>query len=211
MKNNKIVKLITVVMIMAMTLTMLTGCESLNSGIQTMKGDLMGNEFVIDTFDNFGKKVMQTHGEKINITPNIVEVQSYGDGGWMTTKDLSAAITININGKQMVSCGDTMIFYDSALKPEYDFSVENIESQSNGIMDNTIIAGMVNRVKNSFGKSVVVVIKSQTGYPLYAFSGESVYWDIPDDLPKFTKLSVDGHPMYIHRANFQIIDKSLLN
>lgn len=202
---------IAIAITMVICLTIFTGCESLNSGIQTMKGDLVGNEFIIDTFDNFGEKVMQTHGEKINITPNIVEVKSYGDSGWMTTKELSSAITINIDGNQMVSCGDTMIFYDNTLKPEYDFSVEEIESSSNGIMDNTMISGMVNEIKNKFGKPVVVVIKSQTGYPLYAFSGNSVYWEIPDDLPKFTKLSIDGHPMYIHRANFQIIDKSLLN
>lgn len=31
------------------------------------------------------------------------------------------------------------------------------------------------------------------------------------DLPKTTKLMIDGKALYIHRANFQIIDKSLLN
>lgn len=34
--------------------------------------------------------------------------------------------------------------------------------------------------------------------------------EIPDDLPKFTKLMIDGKALYIYRANFQIIDKSLL-
>ena len=58
---------------------------------------------------------------------------------------------------------------------------------------------------------MVVVIKSQTGAPIYVFSGRSVYWEIPDDLPKFTKLSIDGKPLYIHRANFQIIDAKLLD
>jgi len=68
----------------------------------------------------------------------------------------------------------------------------------------------LNKYKNYFGKPVVVVIKSQTGYPLYAFSGNNVYWEVPDNLPKFTKLTVDGKQLYIHRANFQIIDKDLL-
>ena len=45
---------------------------------------------------------------------------------------------------------------------------------------------------------------------IVAYSGEDVYWEIPDDLPKFTKLMIDGKALYIHRANFQIIDKSLL-
>ena len=43
-----------------------------------------------------------------------------------------------------------------------------------------------------------------------AFSGDNVYWEIPDDLPKMTKLMVDGKALYIHRANYQIIDKDLI-
>ena len=74
----------------------------------------------------------------------------------------------------------------------------------------TAIAGVLNKYKNMFGKARVVVIKSQLGQPIVAYSGEDVYWEIPDDLPKFTKLMIDGKALYIHRANFQIIDKSLL-
>lgn len=43
-----------------------------------------------------------------------------------------------------------------------------------------------------------------------AYSGDEVYWKVCDDLPKTTKLMVDGKALYIHRANFQIIDKALL-
>lgn len=62
-----------------------------------------------------------------------------------------------------------------------------------------------------FGKSRIVVVKSQLGQPITAYSGDEVYWEIPDDLPKMTKLMIDGKALYIHRANFQIIDKALLN
>lgn len=31
------------------------------------------------------------------------------------------------------------------------------------------------------------------------------------DLPRFTKLMIDGKALYIHRANFQIVDKALLD
>jgi hypothetical protein len=58
---------------------------------------------------------------------------------------------------------------------------------------------------------MVVIVKSQTGYPIYAFTGKKVTWSIPDDLPKFTKLMVDGKALYLHRANFQIIDKALID
>lgn len=43
-----------------------------------------------------------------------------------------------------------------------------------------------------------------------AYSGNEVYWEVCQDLPKTTKLMIDGKALYIHRANFQIIDKNLL-
>ena len=39
---------------------------------------------------------------------------------------------------------------------------------------------------------------------------KDVYWEIPDNLPKMTKLMIDGKALYIHRANFQIIDSDCL-
>ena len=86
------------------------------------------------------------------------------------------------------------------------------DTDSTGKIDeNTYIAGIVNQYKNDFGKSRVVVIKSQLGQPITAYSGDEVYWKIPKKLPKMTKLMIDGKALYIHRANFQIIDIALLN
>ena len=60
------------------------------------------------------------------------------------------------------------------------------------------------RYKNMFGKARVVVIKSQLGQPIVAYSGADVYWEIPDDLPKFTKLMIDGKALYIHLSLIHI-------
>ena len=187
------------------------GSQGFKSDIHDLNGSIIGNEYIIDTFDNFGQKVLTTHGERIDIDSNIVEEKTYNkNDGWEVTDTLSAVVSITIDGKQLITCGDTCIFYDKNLTPEYNFYLNNIESQSDSIYNTTMIAGIVNSVKNYFGKPMVVVIKSQTGAPIYAFSGDKVYWTIPDDLPKFTKLMIDDKALYIHRANFQIIDKSLL-
>ena len=89
-------------------------------------------------------------------------------------------------------------------------SIDKIESSASGLGDNTMVANVVNKYKNMYGKATVVVIQSQLGDPICAYSGEKVYWEVCDDLPKTTKLMIDGKALYIHRANFQIIDKSLL-
>lgn len=189
-----------------------SGCAMIESKLSEIKGDLIGNSYTIYTYDNYGNEVMKTSGEKINITGNKVSSVTYGSSGVVETNyELSSVITINIDGEQIQSCGDTCIFVQKGLEPDVDFVQENINSTSNGsITDNTYFSNNINAYENMYGKSRVVVIKSQLGQPIVAFSGDNVYWEIPDNLPKMTKLMVDGKALYIHRANFQIIDKSLL-
>lgn len=193
-------------------ITWLTGCAANDDYMNDVKGNLSGNSYTIYTYDNYGQKVMTTTGDKINIAGNKTKSKGYdSEGNETTSYDVSSVITILIDGKEIESCGDTCIFEQKGLKPEVDFTQEDIASHSTGkISENTYIAGIVNYYKNYFGKSRVVVIKSQLGQPIAAYSGDEVFWKIPDDLPKMTKLMIDGKALYIHRANFQIIDKELL-
>ena len=207
--KKQVISIITIVIM----LFSLSGCSMLESKINDLKGNLVGNGYDIYTYDNYGDKVLETSGDKISITGNKTEATSYdSDGSKITGYDLSSVITITIDGAEIQSCGDTCIFEQDGLNAEVDFTQEVIDSQTDGSLDeNTAIARFVNRYKNMFGKSRVVVIKSQLGQPITAYSGDDVYWEIPDDLPKMTKLMIDGKALYIHRANFQIIDKALLN
>ena len=195
-------KKIITVLLSCIMLVSLTGCAMFESKINDIKGNLVGNGYTIDTFDNYGKRVMTTTGDKINIQGNPVETTSYdSDGSIITGYELSSVITITIDGQEIESCGDTCIF-----------TQEDIESNDNGkLSNNTYIANIINKYKNYFGKSRVVVIKSQLGQPITAYSGDEVYWSVPKKLPKMTKLMIDGKALYIHRANYQIIDTSLLN
>lgn len=187
-----------------------SGCAKLASAINDIKGSLIGNQYTIYTYDNFGNLVLETSGKKIDIAGNPVKTTSYDENGKVITGyELSSVITITIDGNEIESCGDTCIFAQKGLTPDVDFTTETIKSSS-GIFDITSISAKLNQYKNKFGKARVVVIKSQLGNPIMAFSGDSVYWEIPEDLPKMTKLMIDGKALYIHRANFQIVDKELI-
>lgn len=187
-----------------------SGCAKLASAINDIKGSLIGNQYTIYTYDNFGNLVLETSGKKIDIAGNPVKTTSYDENGKVITGyELSSVITITIDGNEIESCGDTCIFVQKGLTPDVDFTTETIKSSS-GIFDITSISAKLNQYKNKFGKARVVVIKSQLGNPIMAFSGDSVYWEIPEDLPKMTKLMIDGKALYIHRANFQIADKELI-
>ena len=210
MRRMKKVWLITAILLLA---ACMAGCARLRSGIHDLHGSIIGNEYYIDVFDNTGIRTLRTHGKKIDIDNNVVEERTYSSttDEWYSTKTLSSVITITVDGNQLISCGDTCVFYDKRLVPEHEFYLDSIDSNSSGLMDSALISGLVNNVKKQFGKPMVVVIKSQMGAPIYAFSGNKVYWEVQEDLPRFTKLMIDGKALYIHRANFQIIDKDLLD
>ena len=211
-KMQKKKKRIFAVLLSVILVVVLTGCSKLGSIINEIHGSLIGNNYTVYTYDNYGNQTLKTSGKKISITGNKIETVSYdSDGRAVTGYDLSSVITITIDGKEIESCGDTCVFVQKGLEPEVDFSLDEVNSNGgNGITGNAALARVLNRYKNDFGKSRVVVIKSQLGQPIAAFSGDNVYWEIPDDLPKMTKLMVDGKALYIHRANYQIIDKELL-
>lgn len=188
---------------------MFSGCSYIESQVNSLKGRLIGVSYDAEFYDNFGSKFMSMSGKNIDINGNTVEeptISSTGDT--TTTPVLSSVITITIDGKQVQSCGSTVIFSESGLKKDVDFELSDISSDEGGL---TSVSKVVNKYQNYFGKSRVVVIQSQLGIPICAYSGDNIYWEIPDDLPKMTKLIIDGRALYIHRANFAIIDKDLFD
>lgn len=193
-------------------ISLLAVYSGLDPAINDQQGSLVGNEYTIYTYDNYGTKTLMTSGDKVNISRNKTTISYVSNGSKITGYDVASVITITIDGKEIESCGDTCIFVQNGLDAEVDFTAEEIRNNTDGSSsDNTDIAEFVNQYKNLFGKSKVVVIKSQLGQPIMAYSGDEVYWEMPDDLPKMIKLIIDGKALYIHQAKFQIIDKQLLN
>lgn len=193
----------------------LSGCDMpaiLDSEVNDLTGEITGNTYDCKFYSNTGDLFMTVSGEKIDMNSNIIQEPTYlGDGEWGYVETVSSVITLTIDGDQIENCGSTIIFAERGLEPDKEFSsIDRIESSASGIGDNTMIANVVNKYKNMYGKGTVVVIQSQLGNPICAFSGEKVYWEVCEDLPKTTKLMIDGKALYIHRANFQIIDKKLL-
>ena len=164
----------------ALSLFVFSGCAKLASAINDIKGSLIGNQYTIYTYDNFGNLVLETSGKKIDIAGNPVKNTSYDENGKVITGyELSSVITITIDGNEIESCGDTCIFVQKGLTPDVDFTTETIQS-SGSVLDITSLSAKLNQYKNKFGKARVVVIKSQLGNPIMAFSGDSVYWEIPE-------------------------------
>lgn len=188
----------------------LVGCAFLQSRLHEIKGSILGNRYNAYFYTNNGTKFMEMSGSNIGFSNNVVKEKLYSGSDSERVASQSSVITITIDGHQVESCGSTIVFEEDGLKPDVDYKTEEIKSSADSLMDINIIAGVVNRYKNVFGKPVVVIVQSQLGDPICAYSGKNVYWEVYNDLPKTTKLMIDGKALYVHRANFQIVDSKLL-
>ena len=92
-KMQKKKKRIFAVLLSAILVVALTGCSKLGSIINEIHGSLIGNNYTVYTYDNYGNQTLKTSGKKISITGNKIETVSYdSDGRAVTGYDLSSVI-----------------------------------------------------------------------------------------------------------------------
>ena len=180
--------------------------------------------FIADFYDNHGAPWLSVEGDSFDIKPNKVKEYYYStDGTWTYNYALSSIVSIYVDNKRIESCGSTVIFYDTRLeKLEIDIPEEVDLSGETG--DETINAPNdiswsdawslnwwwdTKELNNGKSSSRVVIIQSQEGDPICMFRGNDVSWDVPKNLPKTTELNIDGKQVFIHRANFAIVDLSV--
>ena len=182
------------------SLMLLSGCAAIDGMISKIKGDLVGNNYTITEYDNFGEKIMTVKGDKISL-------EGIYDG-----EELSSYMNITIDGYEWQHVGGTLVFAQDGVDMITDFQLpaelNTGESNSSGIMP---VDKLINNYKNKIGRKMVVVVYSQTGAPIGLFQGDSCYYEIPVDLPKTTMISIDGKLVYVHRANIDIIPVGLIN
>lgn len=177
----------------------LTGCAELSLRFSSVKGELIGNSFDATVFDNFGGEVATFHAKKMG-----VEAASVDEDGNAT----SSVLKITADGKDIEQVGNTMIFAETGLEEVEGYTLPRDIQTSGGTVN--LVDSAINDIKSKIGKSRIVVVSSQLGVPIAVYQGNSVGYEIPEDLPKFTKLTIDGKALYIHRANYLIIDKDAL-
>ena len=193
-------KIVAMVLLCAVVVGCLTGCASLGSMFQTLKGELVGNSYQSWEYDNFGNRILTLSGDKIALS---------GDYDSETGELVSSYIDITVDGKEWNHVGGTLVYAQEGADMITDFQVpDNIESTS-GSTGLIGIDRVINSYKNEFGKARVVVVYSQTGAPICMFQGNDCYTEVPENLPKTTKIYIDGSLVYVHRANIDIFDAAL--
>lgn len=210
MKRTSFVRSLGVIICLCLLLTPLTGCGWFSNEMKNIKGELIGNHFTIDFYDNFGNQIVTMEGEKVGMEANYVKSKSVDSEGTTSTNyELSSVITITIDGNQVAQTGNTVIFAEDGIKKLEDFNLpKDITTSESGTIN--IFDRNINKIKNLLGTPKVIVVCSQLGVPIAVYGGENVYWEIPNDLPKTTKLNIDGLALYIHRANYILLDSEMI-
>ena len=195
---KKFGKWIAVILSLAVLVTTFSGCAALGAYINKLKGELFGNGYKIQQFDDFGNLVFTVYGDKVTMD---CELDEYGE--------ITSYVDITIDGQSWKHVGSTLVFAQNGVDMITDFQLPEGMENENGGTGLMSADRVINEYANLFGKKLVVVISSQNGTPLGLFQGDNCYVEIPGDLPKTTLISIDGKLVYVHRANVDIIPASM--
>ena len=174
-------------------------------------------------YRNDGNMWLSIEGSNFDISPNKTKNYMFDtSGNWTYEWETSSVVSIEIDGNNIESCGSTVLFYDNRLeKLDMEIPTEVIlDNSGNGSIDasSSFLFSDYWRLNfwwishNQANKKVasrLVLIQSQEGDPICMFSGDSVSWKVSKNLPKTTEIEIDDMMVYIHRANFAIIDTSI--
>lgn len=203
-QNKYYLKLVLCIMLTIVFIS-LTGCAAIRDKIAETKGELIGQHFEISIYDHYANKTLVIDGKKVTVgvlenDANIDESSSGYESG---------VLEITVNGNQMFQVGNTVIFAEEGLDMVEDFemSTDVVVNSGGGFVP---IDRLINNIKNKIGERKTIIISSQMGIPIGVYQGNDVYVKVPDDLPKMTRLSIDGKSLYIHRANYLILDTNMI-
>ncbi|MDF2883624.1 MAG: hypothetical protein K0R54_4182 [Clostridiaceae bacterium] len=170
-----------------------------------IKGDLVGQQFTVTTYDDYGNKTLTVEGSKVTVGL----LQNSDNFDKKASEFKSEVLEVTVNGNQMFQVGNTVIFAENGLDmiEGYDVPTDVNVNKGGGYVP---LDRFVNDVKNKIGKDKTIIISSQQGIPIGVYQGKDVYVTIPEDLPKMTRINIDGKTLYIHRANYTILDSKMI-
>lgn len=198
--------------------------SSVNQRATNQNGEAYQLSFIAEFYDNSGGNWLTTQGSSFNISPNKVKEYYWdSDGSWISGWTMSSVVSVDIDGNNIETCGSTVLIYDNylvkqecVLPAECTNTVTGEHSSVSAPYDiRAFDAWTINwwwLTKDTRNYNIgqkIVVIQSQEGDPICLFSGNSVTWEVSRNLPKTTEITIDGAKLYVHRANFAVIDKSI--
>ena len=219
-----------ILLLLTTAVLLFTGCGDTTTHVASADEYDMTTEdrpqisYIAEFYDNEGLNWLNVEGTSFDIKPNKVKQYGYdSDGCWTYWYETSSIVSVDIDGKNIETCGSTVLFYDTRLEKidiELPSTVTLSEGETAEITIPRDLRGQdywnlnwwwnTKSLDNKTGGSRIVIIQSQEGDPICMFSGNEVTWSVPTSLPKTTEIFIDGKALYIHRANFSIVDTNII-
>ena len=173
----------------------LSGCGMIDQFTAQFKNSLLGNGGKLTVYDAWGNNTLTLSDVAVSI--GVVAG--------------SEVLDLQVDGKQMLHVGSTMLLAERGLQALEDFDYEYLKRVTGENRATYIpLERNLNAFQNKLGKKRIVVVKSQMGIVVGLYEGNTVAVSVPANLPKTTLVTIDGKALYIHRADYEVLDASLL-
>jgi len=180
--------------VLATSLT-LASCGAIDQFTAKFKNSFLGNGGKLTVYDAWGNNTLTLNQVSVGIgvVPN------------------TEVLDVQVDGRQMLHVGSTLVFAEQGLTAIEDFDFDYLKRVTGENKPTYIpLDRNLNEFQNKLGKKRVVVVKSQMGIVVGIYEGNTVAVSIPDKLPKTTLVTIDGKALYIHRADYEVLDEALL-
>jgi len=187
--------------------SILSACSIFNWEVERLKEKFVGDNMIIQTYDENSQLIDRIEGKSISIVPDERFAITDVDG---EVVEKSSVLNITVGGHEMMHVGSSLIAHSTELHNYFNDYAKtyDIENQDKSM---PFINRFVNEFKNvTTGKEKLILIRSQSGTPLATFYGNKVS-TFSTTIDKTTGLLVDGERLFIYRCDYTIYDVALFN
>lgn len=194
----KIKKKIALIVFACLAMFTIAGCSNIQNWKLSLRSKVGGLPLTVSTYDANGQKIDQIKAKSVNIHTDK-KLSQKDDSG----KENSSVIDVDYGNNRMTHVGSTLIAYEGLKNYEdaYNKKHVNINDQNKSV---PLLNTMYQDFKNDWnGNKEVVMIRSQLGMPIAVFAGKHVSIH-KSDMKKSTQFVIDGHRLFVYRADYTI-------
>lgn len=194
----KIKKKVALLLLSCLVLFTVVGCSNIQNWKLSLRSKVGGLPLIISTYDANGQKIDQIKAKSVDIHTD--KDLSQKDS---SEKENSSVIDVDYGNKRMTHVGSTLIAYEGLKNYEdaYNKKHVNIDDQDKSV---PLLNTMYQDFKNDWnGNKKIVMIRSQLGMPIAVFAGKRVSIH-KSDMKNSTQFVIDGHRLFVYRADYTI-------
>ena len=112
-----------ILILLGLVTCLLCGCGDGTTHVASQDAYELGDSappqlsYIAEFYDNKGLNWLNVEGTSFDIKPNKVKQYGYSsEGYWTYWYDTSSIVSIDIDGKDIETCGSTVLFYDTRLE-----------------------------------------------------------------------------------------------